>query len=164
MLPEFSKLWATAVEAGAPETAKRTAARLWLAAYAVGLICVVIAAIWGAYVAISSFLSQGTPARPAAVASTTSGNLQPAVDIASRPPVSVTTACSEIARVAAGYDLSDQSQHLAARAALEKVITGLPDAERLAVSSLAKEYVEPQWISGNPSAALSKLLVALACK
>lgn len=162
MLPEFAKLWATAVDAGAPETSKRTAARLWLAAYAV--VSAVAAAVWGAYNIAINTPRSGTVLSPAKVTANSESSAgqssAQAVDLAAP----LTTVCSEITRVASGYDLSDPSQHLAARAALEKVIARFPHSEQSVLASAERKHLDAQWISGNPSAALSQFIAALGCK
>lgn len=163
MLPEFAKLWATAVDAGAPETSKRTAARLWLAAYAVGVVSAVVVAVWTAYFAIYPPRSGTvlTPAKVTANSDSSAGQSSAqAVDIAAP----LATVCSEITNVASGYDLSDPSQHSAARAALEKVIARFPHSEQSVLASAEWKHLDAQWISGNPSAALSQLTAALECK
>lgn len=155
MLPEFEKLWATVTEARASEkTPKRLAARIWLVLFG----CIAFVACLGFIQVIIGLVpnKRDTDTAPG------STYLQSPADVAYNPR-SVERACVEITKVASGYDLSDPSQHLAAKAALEKAISQLPDIDRNVLASLQQKYLEPQWISGNPSAALSKLIAALGC-
>jgi hypothetical protein len=71
--------------------------------------------------------------------------------------------CIKIKSVASDFNLSDTNDHLAAKAAIDSAIASFPLLKKRVFALTEWKHLDEQWISGNPSAALSCLIDALNC-
>jgi len=165
VLPDFEKLWPTLAAAGVPESHKPDAARCWVILW----ICLYVLSFIGSLAIAWKFISDlhpsGSTTAPSQLkdkSESSSGSSQPspnAEDLHGPLPA----LCIKIKSVASNFNLSDTNDHLAAKAAVENAIANFPLLEKRVLALSEWKLLDEQWISGNPSGALSRLIDALNC-
>ena len=165
MLPDFEKLWPTLVAAGVRESRKADAARCWVLLW----ICLYVLGVMGSLAIAWKFISDFSPSGLTPAASdlkdkseSPSGSSQPSPIVENIHGASPAL-CIKIKSVASDYNLSDTNDHLAAKAVIDSAIASYPLLEKRVLALSEWKHLDEQWISGNPSVALSRLIDALHC-
>ena len=165
MLPDFEKLWPTLVAAGVRESRKSDAARCWVVLWICLYVLGFIGSLGIAWKFISDFSTSGLTSAPSHLkdkSESPSGSNQPSPSVENIHGLSPAL-CIKIKSVASDFNLSDTNDHLAAKAAIDSAIASFPLLEKRVLALTEWKHLDEQWISGNPSAALSRLIDTLNC-
>ena len=162
--PDFEKFWLTLV-ATRGKGPKALAARAWVAVWTIIILFGIITTQPKVLKYISALLPSDSRSVPSQLKDNSKSSFRPSHPSPSAKDTlePLPALCIKLKNVASDYNLSDTNDHLAAKAALDNAIAGFPLLEKRVFALPEWKNLDEQWISGNPSVALSRLLVALNC-
>lgn len=161
---DFDKFWLTLV-ATRGKGPKALAARVWVAVWIIIIAIGFITTQTKVLKKISALFPYDSRSDPSQLKDNSKSPFRPSrlsrSSIYTLAPLPAL--CIKFKSVASDYNLSDTNDHLASKAALDNAIAGFPLLKRRVFALPEWKYLDEQWISGNPSVALSRLLDALNC-